>query len=213
VSLIDNLPHDAVVARPLKRSVGHLKGLTHMRFLAQTAAILVVTTCVLLAAAGKGSGWITPLQEPGARKKDQSTPSSNPITVAYCDLLRHPDSYDRKLIRVKAIYSSHFEMRALRDPSCSQDFLWTWVDFDDQNATCTKEEVLRSFEAAVDSKSPARIEEDLDKAEVVLIGLFEVAHHSEIRNTILTNGYGHVGMYKFRLTVTCIEEVKPLPRK
>ena len=184
-----------------------------MRFSAQTATILLMTTSVLVAGAGRGFACIMPGQEPGARKRATSSPSAIPATVAYCDLLRHPDSYDRKLIRVKAIYSSHFEMSALRDPNCSEEFLWTWVDFDDQNATCTKEEVLRSFEAAVDSKSPARIEEDLDKAEVVLIGLFEVAHHSEIRNTILTNGYGHMGMYKFRLTVNCIEEVKPLPRK
>jgi hypothetical protein len=184
-----------------------------MRFSAQTAATFFVTACVLLAAAGKGSGWITPLQEPGPRKKDQSTQSSNPISVAYCDLLRKPDFYDRKLIRVKAIYSAHFEMSALRDPTCSRDFLWTWVDFDEKHPTCTKPEVSESFEAAVASNNPETTEEDTNKAEVVFVGLFEVAHHLEIRNKIPTNAYGHMGMYRFQLTVSCIEGVKPLSPK
>jgi hypothetical protein len=199
-------------APQLKAVVGHLTGLIQMHFSAQTATVLLMTTSVFLAVAGGGIGRVMPRLEPRARK---ATPSASaiPATVAYCDLLRHPDSYDRKVIRVKGIYSSHFEMSALRDPNCSKDFLWTWVDFDDQYAARTKQEVLQSFQAAVDSKRPERVEADLDKAKVVLIGLFEVASHSEIRNKILTNGYGHMGMYKFRLTVNCIEEVKPLPGK
>jgi hypothetical protein len=72
---------------------------------------------------------------------------------------------------------------------------------------------LRKFEAAVASNNPERTEEDTNKAEVVFVGLFEVAHHLEIRNKIPTNAYGHMGMYRFQLTVSCIEGVKPLSPK
>lgn len=172
---------------------------------------LIVAACGLLTTPARSPRPNTSLQDPAPLKKGQSSCSEKPLTVDYCDLLRNADSYDRKLIRVKAIYSSHFEMSALRDTRCTRDFLWTWVDFDDKNPTCTKQEVVRSFEAAVASKSPEKIEKDLDKAEVVFVGLFEVAPHLEVRNTIPTNGYGHMGMYKFRLTVNCIEEVTALP--
>lgn len=184
-----------------------------MRFSTPFAIILLVTTSVLLAGEARGTGYIMPGQERGARKKVTSSPPAIPVTVAYCDLQQDPDSYDRKLVRVRAIYAAHFEMSTLRDPACSRDFLWTWVDFDNKHPTCTKQEVSQSFEAAVASNYPETTQEDVNKAEVVFVGLFEVAHHPEIRNKIPTGAYGHMGMYRFRLTVECIEEVKPLARK
>jgi hypothetical protein len=52
-------------------------------------------------------------------------PASTPATsnakvnsVRFCDLIRHPKRYDRKLVRVRALYQSFTDTATLSNPSC-----------------------------------------------------------------------------------------------
>ena len=108
-----------------------------MRVSTPAAAILLMATAAFSVAGVRFAGTI-PVQGTKVRNSKQSPAPAKPITVAYCELLSNPDPYERKVIRVKAIYSSHFEKSAIRDPNCNREFLWTWVDFDEQNATCAE---------------------------------------------------------------------------
>jgi hypothetical protein len=150
---------------------------------------------------------ISTSKESGEITTQQSPEQSEPINVTYCDLLRNANSYDGRLIRIKAIYYAHFEMSSLRDPNCPVAH-GTWVDFGKEFRSCTKPEVLKTFEEAMVAKQSERLESDLDKAEVVFVGQFEVTRFLEIKHGIPVNGFGHMGMYQFRLNVNCIEEAR-----
>ena len=49
-----------------------------------------------------------------------------PTTVRFCDLVMHPDSFDDKTIRVRAIYESTWEWKRLYDETCigPQNYIW-----------------------------------------------------------------------------------------
>src|SRR5215471_1494616 len=41
-----------------------------------------------------------------------------PQTVAFCELVKHPESYENRLVRVRASYVSNFESSMLYDLRC-----------------------------------------------------------------------------------------------
>lgn len=63
------------------------------------------------------------------------------IDVNFCDLLKTPDEYADKTVRVKATYQSFFEMSKIYCSDCFQQ-RGTWVEFDDDFEDNTKK-VLR----------------------------------------------------------------------
>src|SRR4051812_26867116 len=69
-----------------------------------------------------------PLPEVVAHRS-QST-SNNLPTVSICALVREPDLYDRKLIRLDAIYAVNFEWVVLYDPRCTgnKHFLYPEIE-------------------------------------------------------------------------------------
>jgi len=68
-------------------------------------------------------------------------------TVAFCQLLRNPDSYDGKEVRFRATYRYGFEASEFFDPGCFGDEKFTnWVEFDDAVKANMNPEVLKKFE-------------------------------------------------------------------
>ncbi len=64
--------------------------------------------------------------------------SNEQITeVNFCDLLKNPNDYTDKIIRVKAIYQSFFEISKMYCSNCLQQ-RGTWVEFDDDFEDNTK---------------------------------------------------------------------------
>ncbi len=62
-------------------------------------------------------------------------------TVSFCELVSHPDAYERKTVRVRATFISNFESNLLFDPKCSgkKNMVWFMLDCE-TDATC---DVLR----------------------------------------------------------------------
>ena len=120
--------------------------------------------------------------------KPNPTAEIEAATVAYCDLIRSPELYDQKTIRVKAIYRYGNEWSELYCGDCVKDHQ-TWVDFDDSFETHTEANVAKKLG---DNGFRGRT------VSVVMIGTF----HSS------GGGYGHMGAYRFQLLVSSVEQAE-----
>ena len=121
----------------------------------------IIAALMLLAAACFGAR----AQE---RKDDDGVP-----TVAYCDLLRDPASYDLKVIRVKVMYMSAFEGSSMYDLACERKD--SWVVFDKEVETSTDRKLLKKFRRLSDA-SPVKTRKGIDHpvriVEAVWVGMF-----------------------------------------
>jgi hypothetical protein len=113
---------------------------------------------------------------------------TNAQTVAYCDVLSHPDAFKDKMIRVRALYETDFEESALTAPSCALPFPMTWVKFDESWKSRTSWRVRHAKNNA----------EWGVQSDVVFIGRLRTDGH-----------FGHLDMYPLLLEVFKVEAVKP----
>jgi hypothetical protein len=108
-------------------------------------------------------------------------------TVSYCDLMRSPERYRGKVVRVSAIYRYGFEWSELYCLECVSEAR-TWVDLDESFVSSTKAK-LRKKIGPHGAKGRT--------VGVTLVGRFDVG-----------GGYGHMGAYRFRLMVDRLEDAK-----
>jgi len=108
-------------------------------------------------------------------------------TVAYCDLLRNPDAYNGKQVRITADYRLGFEWSELYCLECWGMEGRTWADFDEVGS-CTRNAVRR-----------------LTKAYE---GTFKLTVVGEFQSS--GGRYGHMGAYRYQFVVKCVEEAKRL---
>lgn len=152
-----------------------------------------------------------------AQEKPDQTLQREIPTVTYCELLSSPDTYDRKVVRIKALYVFGFEASALEDPQCHSEKS-TWVEFDETFRRSSKKDVLRKFDEIFyppRKKTKGVIERPGPyRAELVVLGQFNGPKPGipigPERKRVL-RGYGHLGGYDYQFTITCIEQVKPAP--
>jgi hypothetical protein len=53
---------------------------------------------------------------------------TSPPFVAFCELLAHPDKYDKKIVRTKAIQFSGIDTATLRSLDCYYDDAWMYTN-------------------------------------------------------------------------------------
>jgi hypothetical protein len=108
-------------------------------------------------------------------------------TVSYCDLMRQPAQYNGKVIRVSAIYRYGFEWSTLYCPECI-DETQTWIGFSETFISSTKRSLRKKIgENGFRGKT----------VKVKLVGRFDGG-----------GGYGHMGVYKYRIIVDRLEEAE-----
>jgi hypothetical protein len=105
-------------------------------------------------------------------------------TVAYCDLLQHPDKFKNQMIRVSAEYETDFEESVITSPSCPFRILRTWVNFNEHWESRTTRHVRKTI-----SHAKWRV-----PLNVVFIGQLNA-----------DGGYGHLNMYLFLIEVYKVE--------
>ena len=119
-------------------------------------------------------------------------------TVEYCELTRHDENYDGKVIRVRGVYITDFEASTISSPACDVPFSsfvgQTWVDFD------------AAFDKLTDRKLRKKLENSKWRTglDVVFVGRFESTSRDG------TRGFGHQDMYGARLVVMSVEQVQSL---
>lgn len=120
----------------------------------------------------------------------QTSGSSEVTDVVLCDLLKHPEKYDQKHVRVKGIFRSVFEVSELYCPDCYDENKRVWIEPTKIDDECLK------------SKQTRRLRKG-ETFLVVFVGKFHAFQRS----------YGHLNAYKFQIDVKCVEESKVLSKK
>jgi hypothetical protein len=165
-------------------------------------SLIILTVLLALPQHGKPSG---------------SHAQSEVPTVDYCELLRDPATYDKKVIRVKVLYVAGFEVAAFEHPQCDEERS-TWVEFDQSESSCTDKKMRKAFNAlfnpprkrkkgVYEIPGPAR-------AEMIVVGRFEgprpcIPIGPEGRRVL--TGHGHLNAYKYKFVVQCVKQVKAAP--
>jgi hypothetical protein len=145
------------------------------------------------------------------RVKNPPSAAAKIPTVSYCDLIRHPARYNKKVLRITATYFVGVEAAALEDFRCDEDRS-IWIDYDDSYKSCTKKEVednldkiLGPFEVKTENSVGLRAAR---YARVTFVGRFEAARKFNWRNRdrVFNNGFGHANQYPYRLVAQCLEQ-------
>jgi hypothetical protein len=118
--------------------------------------------------------------------------------VTYCELTQNSEMYRDKIVRLRGLYQTGFEMSYLYDKVCSKDrppnfsktstASETWVWFDDLYKSNSKPEVLSSFENLK--------KENL--VDVTVVGKFYGAREH--------GGYGHMNYASFAFVIMRLEQ-------
>lgn len=119
----------------------------------------------------------------------QNADSARAVDVSLCELIKNPQKYDRKIVRVRGIYRSSFELSELFCPECYQKDRRIWIASRALSEKCLK------------SKERRR----LDKARtlvVVFVGEFQSSERT----------YGHSNGYRFQIDLMCVEESRVLSK-
>jgi hypothetical protein len=137
--------------------------------------------------------------------------------VDYCELLRTPDLYDKKIIRLRALYVRGFEVAAFEHPQCDEARS-VWVEFDQSEPSCTDKKIRKAMQAIFNP--PRKRKRGVieiggpERAELLAVGRFEgprpgIPVGSQGRK--IFTGHGHMNEYKYKFVVQCVEQVKAAP--
>ena len=136
--------------------------------------------------------WLTTAHSVHAQHREDANASNQAITEAqttsYCEVLKDPERFRNRMIRVRALYQTDFEESIITAPSCYTPLPMTWVSFDEQWESRSK----RSIRHAI-SNVKWRIQTD-----VVFVGLFKADGH-----------YGHMDRYPYSIEVYKVEAIRP----
>jgi hypothetical protein len=161
------------------------------RFLSVTPGVLLL--CALLLAVSV---------EAQRRRKPGIKPSSKTATIAFCELISHPELYDKRVVRTEAISAIGIESAVLYDPQCSTEETRTWVTHDAAWSKADKK-LLMAYNALLFDENNGRVPRGHSgRARAVLIGRFEASDK---------NGYGHLNQYRFQFVIMGIEKVESVP--
>jgi hypothetical protein len=136
------------------------------------------------------------------RRKPRIKPPANVPTVAFCEIISHPELYSKKIVRTEAISAIGMESQVLYDPQCSTEEKRTWVIHD---AAWKKQDkkLQAAYLALLFDKNNNRIPRGRSgRAKVVLTGRFEDSNK---------DGYGHLNQYRFQFAIMGIEKVERVP--
>ena len=116
--------------------------------------------------------------------------SESAPTISYCELLREPNLYQGKLVRVAATWNYGFEWSYLYHRECMSRENKAWVEFVDEDEECPQT-----------NKVSMRLKDGFDnKADVVAVGTLAGG-----------GGYGHMNGHQYQFTIKCLEKAKQIP--
>jgi hypothetical protein len=124
---------------------------------------------------------------PGEEPQQTSVVNKQVRTVSFCDLLRRPKQYKRKLVRTEAIAVATFESAELYDSKCVSRVTRTDLQSDNRRAS----EALRDYLGdPLTSSGPRR-------SRITVVGRIEGPSRK---------GYGHLNFARFRFVIKRVEK-------
>lgn len=137
------------------------------------------------------------------RRKPPIKPASKTVTtVAFCELISHPELYDKRVVRTQAISAIGVESAVLYDPQCSKEETRTWVTHDAAWEKADKKLQKAYLDLLFDENNGRFPRGHSGRAKAVLTGRFESSNK---------NGYGHLNQYRFQFAIMGIEKVESVP--
>ena len=127
--------------------------------------------------------------------------SSDPPTVAFCDLVRDPARYDGKVVHTEAIVAVGFEVGIIYDPKCGDSEKRVWYDFD-MSTYNENEKGWKALRQLLFPKSEEQHGRYTGRAKATMIGRFDASDK---------NGYGHLNQYHFKFTIKRVERAEAVP--
>ena len=137
------------------------------------------------------------------RKHKPGIKSSNRTpTVAFCELITHPELYDKRIVRTTAISAVGVESQVLYDPQCSTPETRTWATHDAAWSKADKK-LQAAYLALLFDENNGRFPRGRSgRAKAILTGRFEASNK---------NGYGHLNQYRFQFSMMGLEKVERVP--
>lgn len=162
------------------------------RFSHAIISVLLLLCATVFAATG----------QPQRKDKPRIKSASKTKTVAFCELIAHPELYDKRIVRTQVISAVGVESQVLYDPQCSTRETRTWAT---QGAAWSKadKKLQAAYLALLFDENNGRFPRGRSgRAKAILIGRFEASNK---------NGYGHLNQYRFQFSIMGIEKVEPVP--
>ena len=144
-------------------------------------------------------------------------PNDKALEIRFCDLLANPERFDKKLVKVRAIYVSGFEASYFYDPPCEKDpgnnhIFGLFPDSFENLATFAESRKLKRI---LSSKSKTgnqnlRYSTYSRRAEITIVARFDgkpLGTRITKRGTETQDGYGPLG-YQTQLVVKRFEKVR-----
>jgi hypothetical protein len=131
----------------------------------------------------------------GALTYDTADKAGGTATVGFCDLVRNPETYDGRTVRVEAIHRHGFEWSELYCPECTDQKAKVWAELDDRFATSLKSSGNESLREAITGNG--------FKGRTVKLTAVGKFYGSG-------GGYGHQGAYEFKLSIDEVEQAEVL---
>jgi hypothetical protein len=145
---------------------------------------------------------------------------SSITNVSYCDLIREPLKYDKKVIRLEVIYVIGFESAAMYDETCRK-VESTWIEYDSALKDTTDSKVWEKFKKLTDT-TPVITKNEVSfptrQVKVSWIGVFHAQNTAPLSDIVDFSDksdsdnqlfyelpYG----FKYYFTVQKIEEIAP----
>lgn len=114
--------------------------------------------------------------------------AQKPTRVTYTDLVKDPQAYSGKQVRIEAVWTYGFEWTYLCSLDC-RDVQKAWVALEDDEALCRGTR-----------KRLERLGKNSDNtARVTVVGRLDSA-----------GGYGHLASWPLQFTVSCVEKFEKL---
>ena len=118
-------------------------------------------------------------------------PNQDVINVNLCELVQHPEKFEKKTIRVKAIYFYGFEWSTLYSTKCEiKERIWV----ERTKTQCKNADKIDEMESA-----------GMGGRTVGIIAVGEFTGEKE--------GYGNMNSYRYLFKVDCFEKAEMLDRK
>jgi hypothetical protein len=133
-------------------------------------------------------------------------------TVSFCDLINNAERYDKKVVRVRAIYAVGLETSRVYIPGCDKA---TWAEVDSGVKKASDSKALKNFRRLTKGRTvrskgvvtypmPRRV-------EILAVGRFDgVKPTYHVGPMTLRPGFGHMDAFDYQFTILKLEEANPV---
>lgn len=141
-----------------------------------------------------------------SKRMNQSSKNVTPLdaTLDFCDLMRKPDDYDSKTVRVRSVLIGYHEL-ALYGADCDSQIKYVRADFDAK----TRKQLVQGVSDLGDSGT----QRGNFWVTVTAVGRFERIPESDCQKLLRESGVPnrYYPNYCYRIAIESVERVEPVP--